>query len=146
MARVAAGLGGVAVSGICETLSRDFKNWCSGMPDLTIWKRCSQICGISEGNFQAENNDAQIQDCTITSEKVLEKDSSYNLVGWKIKLVEVKGPRDTLMDKQRAWIDRLLSLGVQVEVCRVVEPELGFNFTSREKKSNKENEKGSVVC
>lgn len=35
--------------------------------------------------------------------------------------VEVKGPRDTLMERQRAWIHELLASGAKVEVCKVVE-------------------------
>lgn len=38
-----------------------------------------------------------------------------------VLLVEVKGPRDRLSDKQRAWIEQLLHAGFQVEVCHVVE-------------------------
>ena len=37
------------------------------------------------------------------------------------KLSEVKGPRDRLSDKQRAWIDYLLDNGVEVELCLVKE-------------------------
>lgn len=37
------------------------------------------------------------------------------------KISEVKGPRDRLSDKQRAWIDALLCAGAQVEVCHVHE-------------------------
>ena len=37
-------------------------------------------------------------------------------------LVEVKGPRDRLSDKQRAWIAALRQGGVAVEVFRVFEP------------------------
>ena len=34
-------------------------------------------------------------------------------------LVEVKGPRDRLSDKQRVWIDLLLKAGVRVAVCKI---------------------------
>ena len=34
-------------------------------------------------------------------------------------LVEVKGPRDRLSDKQRVWIDLLLNAGVRVAVCKI---------------------------
>ncbi|KAJ8902989.1 hypothetical protein NDN08_006306 [Rhodosorus marinus] len=37
------------------------------------------------------------------------------------KFVEVKGPRDSLMERQRAWIHELMSCGADVEVCKVVE-------------------------
>ncbi|KAJ1653903.1 hypothetical protein IWQ61_006071 [Dispira simplex] len=35
------------------------------------------------------------------------------------KAVEVKGPGDTLSETQRIWIDTLMALGVEVELCRV---------------------------
>lgn len=38
------------------------------------------------------------------------------------KLSEVKGPRDTLSDKQRAWISFLETSGIDVEVLKVKEP------------------------
>jgi Fanconi-associated nuclease 1 len=38
------------------------------------------------------------------------------------KLVEVKGPRDTLADHQRAWLAELSFGGLDVEICRVYEP------------------------
>jgi len=38
------------------------------------------------------------------------------------KLSEVKGPRDTLSDKQRAWISFIQDAGVKVEVLKVKEP------------------------
>ena len=34
-------------------------------------------------------------------------------------LVEVKGQRDKLADRQRAWAQLLLSAGVDVHVCKV---------------------------
>lgn len=39
----------------------------------------------------------------------------------KAKLVEVKGPRDRLSEQQRAWIASLLSAGLTVQVCKVLE-------------------------
>ena len=37
-------------------------------------------------------------------------------------LVEVKGPRDSLMEKQRAWLMEFEACGVRCEVCRIREP------------------------
>ncbi|KJE90126.1 hypothetical protein CAOG_01475 [Capsaspora owczarzaki ATCC 30864] len=38
-----------------------------------------------------------------------------------IRFIEVKGPNDTLSEQQRVWIDKLLRLGLDVQVCHVVE-------------------------
>ena len=35
------------------------------------------------------------------------------------KIVEVKGGADKLSEQQRAWIDRLLSMDFEVELCLV---------------------------
>jgi len=51
-----------------------------------------------------------------------------DLVMWKeeplpaARLVEVKGPRDTLADHQRAWLAELAFAGLDVEVCKILEP------------------------
>ncbi|QDZ23096.1 Fanconi-associated nuclease 1-like protein [Chloropicon primus] len=39
-------------------------------------------------------------------------------------LSEVKGPRDTLADKQRAWLAELSFGGVDVEVCKILEKDM----------------------
>lgn len=40
------------------------------------------------------------------------------------KLSEVKGPRDSLSMQQRAWLNVLCEAGLDVEVLKVVEPEV----------------------
>ena len=35
-------------------------------------------------------------------------------------MVEVKGPGDRLSTNQKLWIDELMSLNANIEVCRVV--------------------------
>ncbi len=51
-----------------------------------------------------------------------------DLVMWKTeprpaaRLVEVKGPRDALADHQRAWLAELAFGGIDVEICKIVEP------------------------
>lgn len=42
--------------------------------------------------------------------------------GSEAKLVEVKGPRDSLSDKQRVWLSYLEDVGMPVEVLKVHEP------------------------
>lgn len=42
-----------------------------------------------------------------------------------VRFIEVKGPGDQLSSTQRVWIDVFLSAGIAVEVCRVVEREMG---------------------
>lgn len=38
-------------------------------------------------------------------------------------LLEVKGPTDRLSEQQRAWIACIAAAGMQIQVCKVVEPQ-----------------------
>ena len=44
----------------------------------------------------------------------------WNPESRKLKVVEVKGPNDRLSHKQQIWLDFLMDIGVDVEVCHVV--------------------------
>jgi len=37
-------IGGHALSLICGVLARDFRHWCSGLPDLALWRDPSNTC------------------------------------------------------------------------------------------------------
>lgn len=45
----------------------------------------------------------------------------WNFLAGTAKLVEVKGPRDQLSAYQQVWLDQLLAVGVDCEVCFVLE-------------------------
>ncbi|GAA6063048.1 hypothetical protein JCM10212_001111 [Sporobolomyces blumeae] len=45
----------------------------------------------------------------------------WNPTEHRVRFSEVKGPGDNLSETQKVWIDVLLSVGVEVELCRVVE-------------------------
>ena len=34
------------IAGICEIFSKDYRNRCSGMPDLLVWNASSQKCKV----------------------------------------------------------------------------------------------------
>ena len=40
----------------------------------------------------------------------------------EVRLVEVKGPRDRLSEKQHVWLRILLAAGAEAAVCKVTEP------------------------
>ena len=52
----------------------------------------------------------------------LELDQNLYEYKFAAKLVEVKGPNDTLMDRQTAWLAILQNSGIDARVCRVIEP------------------------
>jgi len=49
---------------------------------------------------------------------LLDEDFEYS---FKCQMVEVKGPNDHLMERQRLWLEILVSSGIDARVCRVVE-------------------------
>ena len=100
LAEIAGCLGGEALAAICECFAQDYGGWHGGMPDLVVWQRRD----VSFSAGAAADIDAR---------------SSYG----EARLVEVKSPSDKLSDQQRAWLHRLASRGVLVEVCRVAEGE-----------------------
>jgi Fanconi-associated nuclease 1 len=51
-----------------------------------------------------------------------------------VKMVEVKGPGDSLMSHQSVWIGLLLEMGVDVSVCKVVEAGGGSESGKRKRK------------
>jgi hypothetical protein len=67
--------------------------------------------------------------CSIMAKHTKRRSGLPDLVLWKssadgevnVRLVEVKGPGDTLMDHQKEWLQRLMEIGVDVEVCLVVD-------------------------
>ena len=92
---IAAGLGPQALALLCETLAGDFSLWSHGLPDLLLWRADDGVAaGAGEGGAAA---------------------------GAAVRLVEVKGPGDTLSHSQMCWIDKLLSVGVHVEAAKVAD-------------------------
>ncbi|KAJ8454885.1 hypothetical protein ONZ45_g19130 [Pleurotus djamor] len=66
--------------------------------------------------------------CTLFCEDYNGRSSGVpDLILWNpetkaCKFVEVKGPGDTERENQKLWMDSLINAGVDVEVCRVYEP------------------------
>jgi len=90
---VAQCLGGKALSKIFFKLASNFSEFYCGFPDLLLWKK---INPQHLGNHMCGGA------------------SSRN-----VKLVEVKGPTDSLHLHQMIWLQSLQSYGVPVEICHV---------------------------
>ena len=91
--RTAGCLDGPVLAELLQHMVREGKISWTGLPDLVVFDGASVRI---EGAFPA-----------FIPEDVI--------------LVEVKGPGDTLREGQRVWIDRLLALGIRVEVWEVEE-------------------------
>ena len=108
---IAACVGGRALATVCMVLCRDCKHFAGGLPDLLLWRidaveRDGDSGGLRARRVQlAEAAGGGLDGAVVWSARA--------------KLVEVKGPRDRLSDRQMAWLHLLAGGGAEVEVCYV---------------------------
>lgn len=76
--KICKGIGGYGIAQICLLLSKNYRYWSGGLPDLMLWRK-------------------------------------YN-DKFECKIVEVKGPRDKLSEKQNCWI-LYLKKYAKLDVC-----------------------------
>ena len=138
-----------------ELISRDF-DWVT----KTLLERFSQLEGVMIVGVNWEFESTNIirvceglgpvrlaKVCEIMAKNWKRQSGLPDLVLWKdgdtgsvqVRLVEVKGPGDRLMDHQTVWIRNLLKMGVDVEVCRVID------LNSASSPSRKRQREGSAV-
>ncbi|GBG84969.1 hypothetical protein CBR_g39432, partial [Chara braunii] len=131
---IAACIGGDGLAAVCRLLAEDHVAWSGGMPDLLLWRERKLAPEKGEGTLPGNANggnahgshapdyDAKFgkgngEEGVSPTQRNRERDITLR----EAKLVEVKGPRDRLSEQQMAWIDALVSAGLDVEVCKVVE-------------------------
>jgi hypothetical protein len=104
---IAAALGGHRLAGLCDAFATNYKQLSSGMPDLLLWRVCSRK---SERNpYEWLDGIGQFQ---------LPQDAQADVM-----LIEVKGPRDTLSEKQIYWLEVFQLMGVKSGVLKIHETE-----------------------
>ena len=108
------GLGPRAVVGLCRLYAENYDTWCGGLPDLLVWRR--RQSQVTHMHFPTPGADR----AAAYHERETERETEWTDTTWEVRLVEVKGPGDSLSHRQRAWIDRLVGWGVSVCVCHVV--------------------------
>ena len=107
------GLGSRAVAGMCRLYAESYETWAGGLPDLLIWRPPRQ----QQHAQQHQPSDAAAPGTTAVgtapSATAVSAAAGVELAAgaWDVRLVEVKGPGDSLSHRQRAWIDRLLGWG-----------------------------------
>mmetsp|Transcript_31173 Transcript_31173/g.60751 ORF Transcript_31173/g.60751 Transcript_31173/m.60751 type:complete len:218 (+) Transcript_31173:119-772(+) len=116
---VALGVGPQALACICQNLAKDYSYWSGGLPDLFLWRR--QAKGQLKELEQREQTELKE---TNRQEEGTPEPSNL----WQVKLVEVKGPRDTLSTQQKAWLE-LLAPVLPVAVCHVHEDQGDDNYS-----------------
>lgn len=105
---VANHIGPTILSKLMRLFATNYRDVCSGMPDLCLWK---PSLGDSSVNI------SQNEESSVVANK------PANIVPTaSIMFVEVKSENDSLSDKQKYWIDTLIKSGLEVEVCKVLEP------------------------
>eukprot|EP01138_Halocafeteria_seosinensis_P006560 gb/GECG01006706.1/.p1 GENE.gb/GECG01006706.1/~~gb/GECG01006706.1/.p1 ORF type:complete len:1399 (+),score=160.66 gb/GECG01006706.1/:1-4197(+) len=120
------GLGARVVGKICYALSMNHKHLSSGLPDLLLWR--ISLPGYDHRRCNLEEDD-EVQMGNSGNSEARPPYPSFPGLEWaipagcgvQVKLVEVKGPRDRLSDKQNAWLQVLSSAGADVEVCYIRE-------------------------
>ena len=84
------------------------KYFTGGLPDLLLWRVVVPSASFVDAADVLRNAES--------SRLPLLPTASY-----ECKLVEVKGPRDVLSEKQREWLKILSSGGMRVELCKIQE-------------------------
>jgi hypothetical protein len=164
----AASVGGPVLAEIFGALASDFHHFSGGLPDLFLWRWKDQdetrdgdgsVDGpeIDPTLFASSRIRGQQQDGQPnTSGEVMHLDSVYHADLDAIeaallckpgtlqsKIVEVKGPRDTLMARQVAWLQILVKATAvnknlcSVEVCHVEEKSWASAKKSKKKTTKK---------
>eukprot|EP00760_Papus_ankaliazontas_P010652 PhM_4_TR14398/c0_g1_i1/m.10212/K15363/FAN1, MTMR15; fanconi-associated nuclease 1 len=90
------------------------ENAFSGLPDLWMWRH----------DWEEDIGDEIVVDDTITTSTASVESGRRKLAdvtssGVHILASEVKGPNDSLSEKQIAWITVLRDVGIHIEVCHV---------------------------
>ena len=114
---VAIGLGGRSLAIICSALAFNRKQLSGGMPDLLMWRVTTPFAPsvATEGGVHL---DAAKVDSKWGPDVT---DLLPDACGVEVALVEVKGPRDRLSEKQHVWLRVLLAAGIDARVCKVSE-------------------------
>ena len=100
LGHIAGCLGGRALAAIFQAKCEDFSGWSGGMPDLLLWR-------VFEGDEEGEGAAGYHEQAARTA--------AYG----EVRVLEVKSENDRLSGQQRAWIQLMLSAGINVAVCRV---------------------------
>jgi hypothetical protein len=114
---IAMGLGGPSIACLCSAFCFDYRHLTGGMPDLLLWriKTCADTIAsfsflpsvMTSGDFHGPDVDfllPNILECSI-----------------EVRLVEVKGPRDHLSEKQIVWLRILDASGIDHGVVKILE-------------------------
>ena len=117
---IACGLGTRVLSHVCYALCANHKHLNGGLPDLLLWRVLLPHSARALQRHEGKR-------CYLTP--IEERSNLFPDLGWSLpegsivqaKLVEVKGPRDRLSDKQNAWLNIFASAGADVEVCYIEE-------------------------
>lgn len=117
-ALVACSVGPRALAAVCEAMCADFKHMSGGMPDLLLWRVWRPDTGEAVPVEVERDEEGRLDAPALP-------DPADPALCWAARAVEVKGPRDRLADKQRAWLSTLAAAGVPSDVCQVKESPQG---------------------
>jgi hypothetical protein len=131
---VGVAIGGVTLSRIFATLSSDYHHFRGGLPDLLLWRTKTlprtvaseeELLLFSPARLAVRGYQEYMEDVNADVQKL--RTLLFRGVELEGKFVEVKGPRDSLMTRQEAWLQVLAEAATDsgsccgVEVCHVQE-------------------------
>lgn len=97
------------IADFCERLARNYRQYCSGFPDLVVWREGGgRGEGMVEGGGGLGNCENSCECSPVEEER-----------NGRVLFVEVKGPGDHLSEKQQLWLDFMKENGIPAEVCLV---------------------------
>jgi len=129
---VAGGLGGCGVAGVIDALAWNHKQLTGGMPDLLLFR--VHAARRHDGSFQPRKYSDGCGGLTRLAP-----------LRMQVALVEVKGPRDVLSEKQHLWLHILLRAGIDARVCKIFEHVGGGGGSSGATSGAKRKRGGGVV-
>jgi hypothetical protein len=113
---IAMGLGGPSIACLCDAFCFDYRHLTGGMPDLLLWRISTSLDAANSFSIPSSISSCGMHgpDVDLLMPNVLE-------CSIEIRLVEVKGPRDHLSEKQIVWLKIFQLAGINHGVIKILE-------------------------
>jgi Fanconi-associated nuclease 1 len=125
---IAVGMGGPTLACLADALAADHKHLTGGMPDLLLWRVAAPIDASADIVPAAGGRPLFLEPDAWFPIDVHGPDVVHLLPPQavvQVAFVEVKGPRDTLSEKQHLWLSILSAAGARSGLCKITEPKKG---------------------
>ena len=126
---IAMGLGGPSIACLCDAFCFDYRHLTGGMPDLLLWRISTSLDAANSFSIPSSISSSGMHgpDVDLLMPNVLE-------CSIEIRLVEVKGPRDHLSEKQIVWLKIFQVAGINHGVIKILESRKSKGKNSKKEK------------